>query len=133
MRPEPIPTAGIAHILVVEDEVLVRAVIAEELRSAGCAVIEAGRADEALVYLRAGERVDLVFSDIQMPGTLDGLQFAERIKYDFPAISVILTSGNAPPLPVSRFGLFVAKPYDITDTVTLILTKLSLAPLKGPP
>lgn len=132
MLPEPEPKAGIAHILVVEDEVLVRAVIAEELRSAGCAVIEAGRGDEALVYLRAGERIDLVFSDIQMPGTLNGLQLAERIRHDFPAIPVILTSGNARPSPVSGFGLFVAKPYDITGTVTLILTKLGLAPPRGP-
>jgi CheY-like chemotaxis protein len=130
--PKPEPKAGIAHILVVEDEVLVRALIAQELRAAGCAVIEASRADDALVYLKAGARVDMVFSDIHVPGTLDGLQLAERIKRDFPAIPVIITSGNAPPPAVSAFGLFVAKPYDVTHTVTLILTNLGLAPPRGP-
>jgi hypothetical protein len=64
------------RILVVEDEVLIRALIAEELRLEGFSVIEADRADDALTYIKAGAQVDLVFSDIQTPGSLNGLQLA---------------------------------------------------------
>jgi CheY-like chemotaxis protein len=67
MVPQALPQPRTARILVVEDEVLVRALIAEELRLAGFSVIEADRADDALTYIKAGEQVDLVFSDIRRP------------------------------------------------------------------
>ena len=67
MVPQPLQPARTARILVIEDEVLTRALIAEELRLAGFSVIEADRADDALTYIKAGKQVDLVFSDIQMP------------------------------------------------------------------
>ena len=73
-----------ARILVVEDEALVRVLIAEGLRLEGFSVIEADRADEALTYIKAGEQVDLVFSDIRMPGSLDGLQLAEYSATNIP-------------------------------------------------
>lgn len=103
-----------------------RAFIADELRSAGCAVIEARHADEALDYLHAGGRVDLVFSDIQMPGSLNGLQLAEQIRTEFPAIPVILTSGNGNMRRRITTGLFVAKPYDANQTVALVFATLGL-------
>jgi two-component system, response regulator PdtaR len=83
MVPQPLLRPSTARILVVEDEVLIRAVIAEELRFAGFSVIEAGRADEALTYIKAGEQVDLVFSDIQTPGSLNGLQLAKTLRDKF--------------------------------------------------
>ena len=67
MVPQQLPQPRAARILVVEDEVLTRAIMAEELRLAGFSVIEADRADEALTYIKSGEQVDLVFSDIQTP------------------------------------------------------------------
>ena len=70
MVPQPRLRLRTALILVVEDEVLVRVLVAEELRLAGFSVIEAGRADEALTFIKADEQVDLVFSDIRMPGSL---------------------------------------------------------------
>ncbi|MDA6490278.1 response regulator, partial [Escherichia coli] len=60
-------------ILVVEDEILVRYVICDYLRDCGFHVIEAGTADEALEYLRSHNDVVLVFSDVRMPGSLDGI------------------------------------------------------------
>jgi two-component system, response regulator PdtaR len=120
MVPQALPQPRTARILVVEDEVLVRALIAEELRQAGFSVIEADRADDALTYIKAGEQVDLVFSDIQTPGSLDGLQLAETLRGKYPDILVILTSGNAEPKHVGILWTFVPKPYDVTQTIALM-------------
>jgi CheY-like chemotaxis protein len=114
-----------ARILVVEDEALVRVLIAEGLRLEGFSVIEADRADEALTYIKAGEQVDLVFSDIRMPGSLDGLQLAEILREKYPDIPVILTSGNAPPGLVGIATAFVPKPYDVTQTIALMSSILA--------
>ena len=120
MVPQALPRRRPARVLVVEDEVLIRALIAEELRLAGFRVIEADRADDALTYIESGEQVDLIFSDIWTPGSLDGLQLAEMLHGKFPDIPVILTSGNTDPLHVGILGTFVPKPYDITQTIALI-------------
>ncbi len=120
MVPQSLLQPLTARILVVEDEVLIRAFIAEELRLAGFSVIEAGRAEEALTYINAGEQVDLVFSDIRMPGSLNGLQLAEILLDRYPHIPVILTSGNAPTMHVGIVQAFVPKPYDVTQTIALM-------------
>jgi PleD family two-component response regulator len=80
MVPEPNSEPVPAHVLLVEDEVLIRSVIAETLRDAGLLVIEAANADEAWSYLQTGASVDLVFSDIQMPGSMDGIELARKVK-----------------------------------------------------
>jgi CheY-like chemotaxis protein len=126
MVPQPLLRPRTARILVVEDEVLIRAVIAQELRYAGFSVIEADRADDALTYIKAGEQqVDLVFSDIQTPGSLDGLQLAETLRDKYPDILVILTSGNGPPRHVGTVEAFVSKPYDVTQTIALMSAMLA--------
>jgi CheY-like chemotaxis protein len=94
------------RILIVEDEVLIRAYLSEELRDAGFAVIEAAHAEEALSYLKAGEKVDLVFSDIHMPGSFNGLELARRLRDLHPSLPIILTSGN--PGPHAPDALFAA-------------------------
>ena len=124
--PSTAAPARTARILVVEDEVLTRAFIAEELRLAGFRVIEADRADDGLTYIKAAvEQVDLVFSDIQTPGSLDGLQLAEILRDKYPDIPVILTSGNAPPRHVGIVEAFVPKPYDVTQTIALMSSILA--------
>jgi two-component system, response regulator PdtaR len=120
MVPQPLQPARTARILVIEDEVLTRALIAEDLRLAGFSVIEADRADDALTYIKAGKQVDLVFSDIQTPGLLDGVQLAEALRDKYPDILVILTSGNAEPKHVGTLWTFVPKPYDVTQTIALM-------------
>jgi CheY-like chemotaxis protein len=84
-----------ATIAVVEDEVFVRIMIAEYLRDRGLRVIEAGSAEEAIRMLRANEHVDLVFSDVQMPGSLDGFGLAQWIRREQPDVKIILVSGMA--------------------------------------
>lgn len=78
-------------ILVVEDEVLIRLVIAEYLRDCGYRVIEAVDADEALLVLQQSERaIDVVFTDIEMPGTMDGFGLAQWVRTNRPDSEVIL-------------------------------------------
>ena len=90
-------------VLVVEDEPLVRLMVAEELRDSGMRVIEAGTADEAFERLRAGNPVDFVFADIELPGSMNGLELARRVQTDFPNLEFLMTSGRAPATkPVPR-------------------------------
>jgi two-component system, response regulator PdtaR len=120
MVPQTLPRPRKARIVVVEDEVLIRALISEELRLAGFSVIEADRAEDALAYVKSGEPVDLVFSDIRTPGSLDGLQLAEALRHRFPGIPVILTSGNVEPQRAKMSAAFVPKPYSVPQTIGLI-------------
>ncbi|MBS4045780.1 MAG: response regulator [Alphaproteobacteria bacterium] len=82
-------------VLVVEDEVLVRMVIAEYLRECDYVVIEAGSAVEAVALFKADVEVDVVFSDIQMPGAMDGFALSKWVRQNRPGVKVILTSGAA--------------------------------------
>ena len=79
-----------------------------------------------------GEQVDLVFSDIRTPGSLNGLQLAETLREKYPDIPVILTSGNALPRHVGVVEAFVPKPYDVTQTIALMSSILAQKSLGGP-
>jgi CheY-like chemotaxis protein len=92
---EASPETRLETILIVEDEILVRMVIADYLRECGYRVIEAGNAAEAIKVLRSPERVDIVFSDVQMPGEMDGFGLATWVRGNKPGLKVLLTSGNA--------------------------------------
>jgi CheY-like chemotaxis protein len=100
-------------VLVVDDDPCVRAVGADILADAGFAVLEACDAAEALVVLAAHPDISVVFSDVEMPGALDGLALASRASELRPGIGIVLTSGGHPidatKLPCD--GLFVRKPY----------------------
>jgi CheY-like chemotaxis protein len=126
MTPNPNPHPWVASILVVEDEVLVRVVVADELRALGLSVLEASSADEALSYFSAGVNVDLVFTDIQLPGSsLDGLQMAHRLRTEYPSLPIVLTSGNHGFLGRPGVELFVPKPYEVTSVVKFIVDLLT--------
>lgn len=104
-------------VLVVEDEVLVRLVVAEYLRDCGFMVIEAGSAQEALKLFKADIDVDVVFSDIQMPGEMDGFGLAQWLRKNRPDVKVILTSGAASAAAnkaadLCHEGPLLPKPYD---------------------
>jgi len=114
------------RIMIVEDEVLIRAYLSEELRDAGFSVIEAAHADEALSYLKAGEKVDLVFSDIHMPGTFNGLELARQLRDLYPSLPVILTSGNPGPNTPDGLAAFLAKPYTSDKAISLVFRILGL-------
>lgn len=82
------------RILVVEDETLIRMVGAEILEDAGFDVLEAADADEALRILQAHDDVLLLFSDVDMPGSMDGLDLARVVHERWPDIRLLLTSGR---------------------------------------
>jgi two-component system, response regulator PdtaR len=110
-------------VLLVEDEVLVRTPVAHTLRAAGFVVIEAANADEAWSCLRSGAPVDLVFTDIQMPGSMDGVELARRIRGKFDHIVIILTSGKGA-LPRDNDHHFIGKPYRSAHVVETVISLL---------
>ena len=100
-------------VLIVEDEPLVRLTGADLLADAGFEVLEAGNADEALRILEATQEVRVVFSDVEMPGSLDGVGLAHNICRRWPSIGIVLTSGHRiREETIPGDGRFVAKPYD---------------------
>ena len=118
LRDELQPASPRARILIVEDEVLTRMALAEDLRDAGYSVVEAANADAAMVYLNTGSQIDLVLSDIQMPGSMDGLELARRLRVERPSLPVILSSA-AP-----QEGSILAKPYRMERVLSIISNTL---------
>jgi CheY-like chemotaxis protein len=101
-------------VLVVEDDVLVRLAIADHLRDGRYAVIEAANAAEALEVFASGEPVDVVFTDVQMPGSMNGLLLALWLYQHHPRVQVLVTSGKNDAAVSSGLvaeDLFFAKPY----------------------
>jgi CheY-like chemotaxis protein len=89
-----LPSSNKVVVLIVEDEPLVRMVVADAVEEAGFAVIEAGNADEAVRILESRSDVRIVFTDIDMPGSMDGLKLATAIRDRWPPIEIVLTSGH---------------------------------------
>jgi len=100
-------------ILVVEDEGLIRCDTSEMLRDKGFAVIEAADAEEALAKVELRPDISLLFTDINMPGRMDGLELARCVHRLHPAIRLILTSGKATVCKAEMpdHGEFIPKPY----------------------
>ncbi|HZH51547.1 MAG TPA: response regulator [Microvirga sp.] len=101
-------------VLVVEDEPLVRMTAADELEDAGFQVLEAANADVALAVLEArSSEIQVLFTDIDMPGSMDGMALAEEVHRRWPHILLLISSGYARPHPdaIPDHGHFVPKPY----------------------
>jgi CheY-like chemotaxis protein len=107
------PKANRPVILIVEDELLLRINAVELITEAGFDVVEAGHAEEAIAILEARSDIHIVFTDIQMPGSMDGLKLARFIRGRWPPIKLVVTSGQAAirdgDLPEG--GVFIGKPY----------------------
>jgi len=101
-------------VLVVEDEIFLRYVTADYLEECGFAVLQAANADEAVGLLQRNRNVGAVFSDIQMPGSMNGLGLARWITETFPGVKVLLTSGLITPAAAQEWTL-LAKPYDMAE------------------
>ena len=112
-------------VLVVENDVLLRLVTASNLRDAGFEVIEAANPAEALRIL-ARIPVDVLFSDIDMPGNMDGLALAQWVHRSQADTRIILTSGAAKaPGDVEEYASFLPKPYAEKDVEHLLRSVLS--------
>lgn len=111
------------RVLVVEDEPLLRTFNSDMLMDAGFDVCEACDADEALLLLEQfGDDIRVVFTDVEMPGTLDGFALAARIEAKWPDICVIVTSGRRLPHPSFNAPArhFVAKPFKVAQVLEVI-------------
>lgn len=114
MQPFPSDLSHTAPVaLVVEDEPLVRLLGADVLEEAGFEVIEASNADEAIALLKRHHDVGVILTDVDMPGSLDGFEFARFVSQGWPEIVVVVTSGKMSPGPgdLPRRGAFIPKPY----------------------
>jgi len=102
-----------AVVLVVEDEPLVRMLVAGTVEEAGFDVLEAGNADEAVRILESRPDVRIVFTDIDMPGSMDGLKLAAAIRGRWPPIEIVLTSGHryVAAIELPERSVFIPKPY----------------------
>jgi CheY-like chemotaxis protein len=100
-------------ILVVEDDELLRMVAADMLAENGFGVVEAANADAALKLLETRDDVRLLFTDIQMPGSCDGMDLARQVHVRWPNILLVITSGQIKPTEaeIPDHGHFIAKPY----------------------
>jgi CheY-like chemotaxis protein len=114
-------------ILVVEDEFLIRLLLSEVLRDAGYDVIEAFNGDEALSVLTSSIRLDLIVSDVRMPGSLDGIGLLRIVREALPELPVIITSGHEAPARALAEGAtrFVAKPYQMDLVVRAVHDELA--------
>lgn len=114
-------------VLLVEDEFFIREDLADQLRRLGFEVIETASGDDAMQYIASGERIDVLVTDIQMPGTLDGLALAEKLRTEQPMLPIVVASGNVALESVaSRVGKFVSKPYDPKRIAKLIAEILGM-------
>lgn len=109
-------------ILVVEDEVFLRMSAVDMIEDAGFAVLEACTADEAIHILESRTDVTIVFTDIQMPGSMDGLKLAQAIRGRWPPIKIIATSGRLTPAEIElpRGGRFLPKPYSSAQIASVL-------------
>jgi CheY-like chemotaxis protein len=115
---EPAPLPGRKTILVVEDDVFIRMAIAQDLTDAGFHVIQATSGVEALRLLGSSVQVDLVSTDIHMPGGIDGIELARRLPGLRPGLKVIFLSSDAGFGRSAGLGdLWIDKPYRPSDLI----------------
>ena len=111
-------------VVVVEDDELVRLLLCEVLMDAGFDVIEAAQADEATAILRKRAReIHALFTDIHMPGSMDGLALAHLSRREWPWIALLIASGKARPQPkeMPQASRFLPKPYKPSHVVDHLL------------
>ncbi|HEV2544144.1 response regulator [Methylorubrum populi] len=118
----PHPAAFSPVVLVVEDETLLRILAVDFLEDEGFTVLEAGTAEEAWLILESRADIGVLFTDVNMPGEMDGLALAARVAERWPHIRLVVTSRRqgltSDQLPDD--GQFVQKPYRQTQIVTAI-------------
>ena len=114
-------------VLIVEDELLLRIDAAEMIQAAGFEVVEAANADQAIEVLEARRDIAVVFTDIQMPGSMDGLKLARAVRGRWPPIKIIATSGrlHVGEMDLPEGGRFLPKPYSHAE-VARVLRELTI-------
>ena len=120
-------TAAAISVLLVEDEVMISNLVANCLSESGFHVNQVATADEALRYIRSGASVDVLFTDINLPGGMNDAELAERARELRPEMPIVYVSGRHKLSEISPLvprSLFVSKPYDPND-ICALLTRLT--------
>jgi two-component sensor histidine kinase/DNA-binding response OmpR family regulator len=119
-------------VLVVEDEMLLRMRAVDIVADAGFTPIEAVNADEALAILESRSDVELLFTDIQMPGSMDGLKLAHAVYERWPSIKIILVSGKLLPTDSEKptDSRFFGKPLEVKQMIAEIQEMIGQGALK---
>jgi CheY-like chemotaxis protein len=109
-------------VLIVEDEFLLRMNAVDMIRAAGFEVVEAANADEAIDILETRRDITVVFTDIQMPGSMDGLKLARAVRGRWPPIKIVATSGHVDvaETDLPEGGRFLPKPYSPNQIADLL-------------
>lgn len=118
---------GKAVVLVVEDSALIRMGAVDLVLSAGYEALEACDADEAICILESRDDIDLVFTDVQMPGTMDGIKLSHYIRERWPPVKLLVASGAAilAESSLPKGSLFFSKPYSDHEIVAKMVFLLS--------
>ncbi len=117
------PTEGSqpeATVLLVEDEFLLRLMMSDLLQENGFKVLEATTADEAVMAIQAEVTIDLVFTDVRLPGRMTGLDLAAFAKQSYPELPVVVTSGFIGKTELPEGTCFLPKPYLPDGAMALI-------------
>ena len=106
-------------ILIVEDEFLIRMHAAEMIKRAGYDVVEAINADEAILILETRRDIRVVFTDVRMPGSMDGLKLAHAVRHRWPPVHIVATSAYHAKLKdeLPAGSVFLPKPYNEREIV----------------
>lgn len=123
-------TMAAACILLVEDEFLIRMAVGDSFRDAGFEVVEAFNGDEAIDVLMAGKPIDVILSDVHMPGSVDGIGLLRFVRANFPHIPTIIASGRLESHVALAEGAiaFLSKPYLTTTALEIVANQLERRP-----
>jgi two-component system, response regulator PdtaR len=109
-------------VLIVEDEALLRMDAVDFIEDAGFETIEAAHADAAIAILSSRSDIAAVFTDIEMPGSMDGMKLAHAVREGWPPIAIVVASGRVFPSQgeLPERAHFMQKPYRPADVVALL-------------
>ncbi len=126
------PTKAPTNVLVVEDEMVLRMKAMDIVEDAGFTAIEAVNADEALAILESRSDISLLFSDIQMPGSMDGLMLAHAVQDRWPSIKIILVSGQVKVSDADKpaDSRFFGKPLEVKQMIAELQEMVGAGTLK---
>jgi CheY-like chemotaxis protein len=116
-------TPAPVSVLLAEDEELISSLVADKLSEHGFAVHEVATGDEALRYINSGERVDVLFTDVNLPGGIDGTELAIRVRDMRPEMPIVYASGRYNASGLGRMvtrSVFVPKPYRPAEVCALL-------------
>lgn len=133
--PMPMDSTEVPNVLIVEDEMMLRMRAADIVEDAGFRPVEAVNADEAMSILESRSDISLLFTDIQMPGSMDGLKLAHAVHDRWPGIKIILVSGQVTPSDAEKpaDSRFFGKPLSVDKMIAELQAMVGKGALKTVP